>query len=164
MWYSNAVDAAKGAQLGRLRITLTQGSVMDCGDTSLDLNAADLDNTVDPARNNDGQGSVLVGGVAISSTQSGTAAISINGLVLLVLRKPPGVLDLSSDGDCLAVGLSNTSNMWSCLNSFSCPPTSPFVCTRQGNKRPHQRSYAPLLHRGNMQRVNMQRGLRTANP
>ena len=138
MWYSNVVDAAKRAQLGRLRITATSGSVMDCGDTSLDLNAADLDNVVDPAGADGGLGSVLVGAVAISSV-NGAAAISVNGLALLVLRKPPtgtlstAVLNLSTAGDCLDVGLSITSNMGSCLDSSSCNTMNTYVCTTQGN-------------------------------
>jgi hypothetical protein len=89
LWYSGSLDTAKRVQLGRLRITLTQGSVMDCGDTSLDLNAADLDNAVDPEAVG-GLGSMLLGAI-ITSTSAGPTnnkSISINGFSLLLLRKP----------------------------------------------------------------------------
>jgi hypothetical protein len=135
MWYADAVDASKRAQLGRLRITLSSNTILDCGDTSLDLNAADLDNAVDPGATG-GLGSILVGAAAVSST-SGNAVISINGLSLLVLRKPaPGLLStavpiFSSGDDCLAVGPS--SKYWSCLDTSTCPTISnPFFCKTPG--------------------------------
>jgi hypothetical protein len=88
MWYSNYLDTGKRAQLGRLRITLTSNAAMDCGDTSLDMNAADLDNGVDP-EDTGGLGSMLVGAVITSKSFGLTnKSVSINGFSLLLLRKP----------------------------------------------------------------------------
>ncbi len=87
MWYSTAVDAAGNAQLGRLMIKLDDGVSMDCGDSTLNFNDPDLRREVHQDVEG-GLGSILIGGVAMSSVGSSGSANSITGFSLLILRKP----------------------------------------------------------------------------
>jgi hypothetical protein len=131
MWYSTAVDAAKNAQLGRLHIKLDNGVSMDCGDSTLTFNDPDLKREVHQDVEG-GLGSILIGGVAMSSVGSSGSANSITGFSLLILRQPtsgaytvepktadPGAIASTTFTDLQKTTLSNAGN--SVPAKMACP-------------------------------------------